>query len=90
MFKELLERYAKVDKLMKSYHFVSKHPKFEEEFPTDGSKPPPKHPNSIQKADLPDHLSDTNLDPDFNETFVRAPNKKEDLLVKSILRELVQ
>jgi hypothetical protein len=29
------------DKLMKSYYFLSKHPKFKVEFPTDGSKSPP-------------------------------------------------
>jgi hypothetical protein len=65
------------DKLMKSYHFLSKHPKFEVEFPTNGSKPPPKHPNSIRKADLPDNLSDTNPDPEATETFVRLPQKKD-------------
>lgn len=72
--KDLLKTF---DKLMKSYHFLSKHPKFEVEFPPDGSKPPPKHPNSMQKADLSDHLSNTILDSDFNEMFVRSPNKKE-------------
>jgi hypothetical protein len=29
-------------KLMKTYNFLSQHPKFEVEFPVDGSKPPPK------------------------------------------------
>lgn len=47
------------------------------ELPSDGSKPPPKHTSYIHKADLPDHLSNTILDSDFNEMFVRAPNKKE-------------
>ena len=40
-------------KLMKAYHVLSKHPKFEVEFQRGGSRPPPKHPNSIRKTNQP-------------------------------------
>ena len=62
---------------MKSFHFLSKHPKFEVEFPTDRSKPPTKHPNSFRCADTLDKVSDTNFDREASESFVRLPKSKE-------------
>ena len=53
-------------KLTKAYFFLSKHPKFEVEFPTDGSKPSPKLPNSIKKSSIPD-----------SRTFVRVPTQRD-------------
>jgi hypothetical protein len=88
--KSYLKDIPKTFDKLKSYHFLSKHPKFEVEFPTDRWKPPPKHPNSVQKADLPDHLSDTNLDPDSNKKLSELPTRRKDLLVESIQRELMQ
>ena len=64
------------NKLMKAYYFLSKHPKFEVEFPTDGSNPPPKHPNSIKKSTLPETLQDEVFNDDSN-TLVRAPSMKD-------------
>ena len=64
------------NKLMKAYYFLSKHPKFEVEFPTDGSKPPPKHPNSIKKSTIPESLQDEVFNDESN-TFVRAPSRKD-------------
>jgi len=65
------------DKLMKSFHFLSKHPKFEVEFPTNRSKPPTKHPNSVRCADPLDNLSNTNFDPETSESFMRLLKRKE-------------
>ena len=62
---------------MKAYHFLSKHPKFEVEFPVDGSKSPPKHPSSIRKAITWDSLEDLVDKPDKSTTFVRLPTKKK-------------
>ena len=47
------------------------------EFPVDGSKPPPKHPNSIRKASAPDSLEDLGDTPDESTTFVRLSTTKE-------------
>jgi hypothetical protein len=65
-------------KMMKSYYFLSKHPKHEVKFPTHGSKPPPKHPNSIRMSNLPG----ANENADFSvgqstNTFIREPRRKE-------------
>jgi hypothetical protein len=65
------------DKLMKSFHFLSKHPKFEVKFPTNGSKPPIKHPNSFRCADTLDNVSDTNFNHEASESFVQLPKRKE-------------
>jgi hypothetical protein len=65
------------NKLMKAYFFLSKHPKFEVEFPTDGSKPPPKHPNPIKKSSLHDSLQDPEEYNEESNTFVRAPTRKD-------------
>ena len=64
------------DKLMTAYHFLSQHPKFEVEFPGDGIKPPPKQPNSIRKAALPDSLDAEEEGGGYN-TFVKVPSKNE-------------
>ena len=62
---------------MKAYHFLSQHPKFEVEFLTDGSKPPPKHPNSIRKGSAPDALDDAAKNLNESKTFIKLPSKKE-------------
>ena len=62
---------------MNSYHIISKHPKFEVEFPVDGLKPLPKQPSSIQKASTWDSLEDLVDKPDKSTTFVRFPTTKE-------------
>jgi hypothetical protein len=64
-------------KLMKAYHFLSQHLKFEVEFPVHGSKPPPKHPNSIRKTSALDSLEDLVDKPDESTTFVRLLTRKE-------------
>ena len=64
-------------KHMKAYHFLSQHPKFEVEFPTDSSKPPPKHPNSIRKGNLPEALEDAFNDSEESNTFVKVPSRKD-------------
>jgi hypothetical protein len=64
-------------KLMKTYYFLSQHPKFEVEFPPDGSRPPPKHPNSIQRQSAPVVLEDTFNENEDSNTFVKAPSRKE-------------
>jgi hypothetical protein len=46
------------------------------EFPGDGVKPPPKHPNSIRKAALPDPTLTKEEGGEFN-TFVKVPSKNE-------------
>ena len=62
---------------MKAYHFLCQHPKYVVEFPVDGSKPPPRHPNSIRKTSAPDSLEDLFDKPDKFTTFVRLPTGKE-------------
>ena len=62
---------------MTKYYFLSQHPKFEVEFPPDGSKPPPKHPNSIQKQSVPEVLEGTFNENEESNTFVKAPSQKE-------------
>ena len=74
-FSYLHQGYATTfSKLMKTYHFLLKHPKFEVEFPRDGSKPPPKHNISIRKNSLllkdNVHVGDSNI-------FVRHPTRSE-------------
>ena len=57
MFSYLKKEMPKTfSKLVKAYHFMSKHPKFEAEFPRDGSKPPHNHPYFIRKNNLPQWL----------------------------------
>ena len=51
-------------KLMKAYHILSEHPKYEVKFPVDGSKPPSMHPNSIRKNNAPDSPDDWSVHPD--------------------------
>jgi hypothetical protein len=59
--------------LIKAYCFLLNHPKFEIEFPTDGSKPLSKHPHYI-------HKSQVNLDAkedlihETSNTFVGMPS----------------
>jgi hypothetical protein len=65
------------NKLMKAYYFLSKHPKFEVEFPPDGSKPPLKHPSSIGKTNLLESLEDVTNHNEESNTFMRAPSMKE-------------
>ena len=64
-------------KLMKAYFFLTKHPKFEVEFPVDGSKPLPKHPYPIRKNNILDTQVDLSFDPENGSTFVGTPGKKE-------------
>ena len=64
-------------KLMKTYLFLSQHPKFEVDFPVDGSKPPPKHPNSIRKQSAPDSLADLTEKADESNTFIRLPTRND-------------
>lgn len=64
------------DRLMTAYHFLSQHPKFEVEFPGEGVKPPPKHPNSIRKASLQDTL-DPEEEVGEHNTFVKVPTRKD-------------
>ena len=47
---------------MKAYHFLSKHPKFDANFPRGGSMPPPKNPNSIRKNNFPALEDTVNVD----------------------------
>lgn len=65
------------NKLMKVYHFLSQHPKFEIEFPPDGSRPPPKHPNSIRKGTAHESTGDTEQNLDESKTFLKLPSRKE-------------
>ena len=66
---------------MTAYYFQSKHPKFKVEFPTDASKSPPKHPNSIRKNSLFASLEDvTNHNEELN-TFMKVWNN---LLLENI------
>ena len=60
-------------KLMQAYKFLSEHPKFEVEFPRDGSKPPHKNPNSIRKSNMPEDIAQ----PDESRTFLKMPSRKE-------------
>ncbi len=60
-------------KLMQAYKFLSEHPKFEVEFPRDGSKPPHKNPNSIRKSNMPEDIAQ----PDESRTFLKLPSRKE-------------
>jgi hypothetical protein len=57
-------------KHMKAYHFLSQHPKYKVESPTDGSKPPPKNLNSIRKGHVPEELEDAFNDNEESNTFV--------------------
>ncbi len=61
----------------KTYYFLSQQPKFEVKFPPDGSKPPTKHPNSIQRQSAPRVLEDTFNENEDSNTFVRALSQKE-------------
>ena len=62
-------------KLMKACHFLSKHPKFEVKFLKDGSKQPPKHPNSIRKNYL--LALEDNVDVRDSNSFVRHSMRSE-------------
>ena len=62
---------------MKAYQFLSQHPKFEVEFPIDGSTPPPKHQNSIRKDHVPEDLKDAFNDNEEYNTFVKLPSRKD-------------
>ena len=64
-------------KLMPTYKFLSEHPKFEVEFPPDGSKPPAKHSNSIRKSNMPEDLADALDVSDESKTFLKLPSRKE-------------
>ena len=48
----------------------SKHSKFEVEFPADGSKPPPKHPSSIRKSNIPAPIEDADFITGESNTFI--------------------
>jgi hypothetical protein len=63
------------DKLMQAYKFLSEHPKFEVEFPPDGSKPPHKNPHSIRKSNLSEDLAEAIAQPDESRT--KLPSRKE-------------
>jgi len=64
-------------KLMEAYHFLNQHPKFEVEFLTEGSKPLPKHPNSIRKGSATEALHDTVQNLDESKTFMKMPSREE-------------
>ena len=62
---------------MKTYCILNQHPEFEVEFPKDGSKPPPKHLNSIQKCSVPEELEDAFNQNEESNTFVKLPSRKD-------------
>ena len=74
---------------MKAYQFLSQHPKYEVESPTDGSKPPPKNPNSIRKGHVPEELDDAFNDNEESNTFVKLPFRKADLMVEKSPNKLM-
>jgi len=60
---------------MKAYYFRSKHPKLEIEFPTDGSKPPAKHPCTIQRSQVNVNTEEEDFIPETANTSVRPPSR---------------
>jgi hypothetical protein len=60
---------------MKGYYFLSKHPKFEIEFPTDGSKPPSKHACTIRRNQVNVDAIKEDIIPETANTFVRLPSR---------------
>jgi hypothetical protein len=76
MFSYLYQDMRKTfSELMKAYHFLSTHLKFEVEFPRDGPNPPPKHPKSIRENNLP--VAGVNVDDGDSNSFGRHPRRSE-------------
>ncbi len=61
---------------MKVYHFLLVHSKFEVKIPIDGSKPPPKNPNSLASEEF----VNGEICDDPNLSLVNCPPKKSRLL----------
>ena len=59
---------------MKAYYFLSKRPKFETEFLTDGSKPPANHARTIQKSQVNVDAKQEDFIPGTANTFVKIPS----------------